>query len=144
MRIKLSYKPTLIERLKLLFGPICYTNKKGETHRDIDDGPAMLFKDNHQYFENGVINKIETIHYKRYFDKNGVICKDEYSNYSIHFIPNSNKYFLVGENDYKNILGFYNENITDEVETWLEERNLDYNTITEEDSFAFNFYISSL
>lgn len=141
--MKLSYKLTLIERLKLLFSfgePILYTNKKGEIHRE--DGPAIIFKDNHQYFENGFVKRIEDGFYKRYFDKNEVICKDEYLNYSIHFIPNSDKYFLVG--DYKNILGFYNENITDEVEKWLEERNLDYNTMTEEDRFAFNFYISSL
>lgn len=144
MRIKLSYKPTLIERLRLLFGPICYTNKKGETHRDVDAGPAMIFKDNHQYFENGLVNKIESIYYTRYFDKNGFLCKVEYENKTVHFIPNSNKYFVFGGKDYKMLVGYHDMDITDEVEEWLEERNLDYNTMSEEDHLAFNFYISSL
>lgn len=143
-----SYKLSLFERLKLFLGvePIRYTNEKGKIHRDINDGPAVIFKDNHQYFENGVVKRVEHFDHKCYFNDDGSINRKEYSNYSIHYIDND-KFFIIGSKEYSKTFIYSIAKLVDitvDVEEWLEERNIDYNTMSEEDRLAFNFYIRNL
>lgn len=110
---------------------------EGKLHRDEKDGPALLLPD-------GSISYYKYGKYHRNHNNGPAIIYND----SKKVYMKNDKFHRIGgpatiDHDSQN---FYvnNKNVTIEVETWLQERNLHYNNLSEEDYFAFCFFMETL
>lgn len=107
---------------------------EGNLHRDEEDGPALLLTD-------GTIG----------YYKHGMYHRNHNNGPAITY-NDSKKVYMEHDNFHRiggpaiidhNVKIFYvnNKNVTDNVETWLQERNLLYENLSEEDHLALCFFM---
>lgn len=110
---------------------------EGNLHRDEEDGPASLLLDGTEaYYKHGLLHRTSTIGPAiQYSDGRKVYMEND----KFHRIGGPAVIDYSMKDYYVN-----NKNVTVNVETWLHERNLCYETLSDEDYIAFCFFMETL